>query len=71
MVGALGERDRGLGEVRLGGLAQPVELVETGRELLGTGGIVGHEQVERELGIGHAAGGVEPRCEHEGDVVGR
>ncbi len=71
MIGALRESDSGLCQVRLSGLPQPVQLVERGGEFLGARGVVGHQEIERDLRVGHAAGGVEPRSQHEGDVVRR
>ena len=45
-----------------------VELLDVLGELLGPLGAVGGEQLDAELGLPEAAGGVEPRADDEGEV---
>ena len=70
VVGPLGNRLRLLGQLRLDGAALLVDLLEGGREARRLLGVAGHQQVERERGVGHAARGVETRDEGERERVG-
>ncbi len=44
-----------------------VQLLELGRELLRALGVVGEDQLERDVGAAEPAGGVDARCEAEAD----
>ena len=64
----LGLRD--LRKLSLDGAALVVHGLQLGCQTLGLGQIVGHEQIERQLGVPHAAGGVEARNDRKAEVRG-
>jgi hypothetical protein len=51
--------------------AFPVEAVELARNLLRADGIVGDQAFDAECHVGESSGSVQPRTEHESQVVGR
>ena len=58
-------------EFRLDLAALTVDLLELGRQRACLDGIAGKQQVERQLGIGHAAGGVQAGNERKRQAIGR
>ena len=52
-------------ELRLDLATLPVDLLELGGKRARFDGVAGKQQVERQLGIGHAAGGVQAGNERE------
>ena len=58
-------------ELRLDLATLTVNLLELGRQRACLDGIAGKQQVERQLGIGHAAGGVQARNERKRQAIGR
>ena len=62
--------DRGGGHLPFEALAGAVGRLQQGGDVLRLGGIGGQEQVDAELRVAQAAGGVEPGGQAEGEVVG-
>ena len=58
-------------ELRLDLATLTVNLLELGRQRACLDGIAGKQQVERQLGIGHAAGGVQAGNERKRQAIGR